>query len=184
MNEHGKATGVEIRDISPITRIDNEAKIMAERGNNKEYKLRENFWAVAIGERDIENADMDAIHRHIERLINEIMQNEMKENPIVSGNISVDGVNVTVQGISDMTLKEVRNYVSLSKALKCSCGENLTDLQISKGENNQVALSYSIKSLPFERIRRITGYLVGTIDRWNNAKKAEEKDRVKHIGSR
>lgn len=32
----------------------------------------------------------------------------------------------------------------------------------------------------FERTRRITGYLVGTIDRWNNAKKAEEKDRVKH----
>ena len=31
-----------------------------------------------------------------------------------------------------------------------------------------------------ERIRRITGYLVGTIDRWNNAKRAEEKDRVKH----
>ena len=33
---------------------------------------------------------------------------------------------------------------------------------------------------PFERIRRITGYLVGTIDRWNNAKRAEEHDRVKH----
>ena len=33
---------------------------------------------------------------------------------------------------------------------------------------------------PFERIRRITGYLVGTLDRFNNAKKAEESDRVKH----
>ncbi|MFI3325047.1 MAG: anaerobic ribonucleoside-triphosphate reductase [Clostridia bacterium] len=32
----------------------------------------------------------------------------------------------------------------------------------------------------FERIRRITGYLVGTTDRWNDAKRAEEKDRVKH----
>ena len=32
----------------------------------------------------------------------------------------------------------------------------------------------------FERIRRITGYLVGTIDRWNNAKRSEEHDRVKH----
>ena len=32
----------------------------------------------------------------------------------------------------------------------------------------------------FERIRRITGYLVGTTDRWNNAKRAEEQDRVKH----
>ncbi len=33
----------------------------------------------------------------------------------------------------------------------------------------------------FQRIRRITGYLVGTLDRFNDAKKAEEKDRVKHL---
>ncbi len=32
----------------------------------------------------------------------------------------------------------------------------------------------------FERIRRITGYLVGTMEKWNDAKKAEEHDRVKH----
>lgn len=32
----------------------------------------------------------------------------------------------------------------------------------------------------FERIRRITGYLVGTVDRFNNGKRAEEHDRVKH----
>ena len=32
----------------------------------------------------------------------------------------------------------------------------------------------------FERIRRITGYLTGTLDGWNSAKRAEEKDRVKH----
>ncbi len=35
-------------------------------------------------------------------------------------------------------------------------------------------------SVAFERIRRITGYLVGTLDRFNNAKRAEEKNRVKH----
>lgn len=34
--------------------------------------------------------------------------------------------------------------------------------------------------IPFERIRRITGYLVGTLDRFNNAKRAEESQRVKH----
>ena len=32
----------------------------------------------------------------------------------------------------------------------------------------------------FERIRRITSYLVGTMDKWNDAKRAEERDRVKH----
>jgi len=36
------------------------------------------------------------------------------------------------------------------------------------------------ENVGFERIRRITGYLVGTTDRFNNAKKSEEKDRVKH----
>lgn len=41
--------------------------------------------------------------------------------------------------------------------------------------NNEVG-----KGVPFERIRRITGYLVGSMDKWNDAKKAEERDRVKH----
>ncbi len=36
------------------------------------------------------------------------------------------------------------------------------------------------EGVDFERIRRITGYLVGTLDRFNNAKRAEEKDRVRH----
>jgi len=36
------------------------------------------------------------------------------------------------------------------------------------------------EGVKFERIRRITGYLVGTTDRFNNAKRAEEQDRVKH----
>ena len=36
------------------------------------------------------------------------------------------------------------------------------------------------KNIKFERIRRITGYLVGTLDKWNDAKRKEEKDRVKH----
>lgn len=41
--------------------------------------------------------------------------------------------------------------------------------------NNRVGVG-----VKFERIRRITGYLVGTLDRFNNAKAAEVRDRVKH----
>ena len=37
-----------------------------------------------------------------------------------------------------------------------------------------------VEGVNFERIRRITGYLVGTTDRFNDAKRAEEHDRVKH----
>lgn len=36
------------------------------------------------------------------------------------------------------------------------------------------------KGVRFERIRRITGYLVGTLERFNDAKRAEERERVKH----
>ena len=43
-----------------------------------------------------------------------------------------------------------------------------------------VELSYDVENVPFDRIRRITGYLVGTLDRFNDGKRAEERDRVKH----
>ena len=43
-----------------------------------------------------------------------------------------------------------------------------------------VDMTYHWKTVPFERIRRITGYLVGTLDRFNNGKRSEEADRVKH----
>ena len=42
---------------------------------------------------------------------------------------------------------------------------------------DQVLVGTNVK---FERIRRITGYLVGSLSTWNDAKKAEERDRVKH----
>ena len=41
-------------------------------------------------------------------------------------------------------------------------------------------LNYEFEKAPFERIRRITGYLVGTMEQWNDGKRAEERDRVKH----
>lgn len=46
-----------------------------------------------------------------------------------------------------------------------------------KNIGNEAKVGENVK---FERIRRITGYLVGTTDRFNNAKRAEEHDRVKH----
>ena len=49
-----------------------------------------------------------------------------------------------------------------------------------KVDGEFVELSYDFGNQPFHRIRRITGYLVGTLDRFNNAKRAEERDRVKH----
>lgn len=46
--------------------------------------------------------------------------------------------------------------------------------------NSTTAVEMVGAGVGFERIRRITGYLVGTLDRFNNAKHAEVNDRVKH----
>lgn len=51
-----------------------------------------------------------------------------------------------------------------------------------KGKRKKIMKNGKIvgNGVKFERIRRITGYLVGTVDRFNNAKRSEERDRVKH----
>ena len=62
--------------------------------------------------------------------------------------------------------------------------EKYPDMKISrlviKADGNFVDLTCHTEPVPFERIRRITGYLVGTLDRFNDAKRAEVGDRVKH----
>ena len=47
-------------------------------------------------------------------------------------------------------------------------------------DNDFVNLKTHFADVPFQRIRRITGYLVGTLDRFNDAKRAEVMDRIKH----
>lgn len=47
-------------------------------------------------------------------------------------------------------------------------------------DGDEVELHYELSATGFERIRRITGYLVGTLDRFNDGKRAEEAERVKH----
>ncbi|MCQ2489244.1 MAG: hypothetical protein MJ111_01640 [Clostridia bacterium] len=49
-----------------------------------------------------------------------------------------------------------------------------------KEENTMMESKMVGEGVKFERIRRITGYLVGTLDRFNDAKYAEVNDRVKH----
>lgn len=54
--------------------------------------------------------------------------------------------------------------------------ENIEKVAETKVENKKMVG----EGVGFERIRRITGYLVGTVERFNDGKRAEEKDRVKH----
>lgn len=74
--------------------------------------------------------------------------------------------------------KEIDAYAEMAKD---KYGDKLVGLKIEIENDDEVTLTYILKNdVPFERIRRITGYLVGTLDKWNDAKRAEERDRVKH----
>ncbi len=89
----------------------------------------------------------------------------------------VNGIEVTVEGVPDISEHEIINYIDY---IHEKTHEPVSSLNISAADNGQVELGYELSTQKFERIRRITGYLVGTIDRWNNAKQAEEHERVKH----
>lgn len=85
----------------------------------------------------------------------------------------VDGVEITNVNVPDLTENEIRRYIR-------AVDRPVRNLTITRMPNGKIQLDYELDNPRFERIRRITGYLVGTIDRWNNAKKSEERERVKH----
>ncbi|SFT82008.1 Anaerobic ribonucleoside-triphosphate reductase [Selenomonas sp. GACV-9] len=89
----------------------------------------------------------------------------------------VNGIDVTIEGLSDVSEQEIVNYIDY---VENETKEKVDTLRISAAEDDTVNIDYVLQPQKFERIRRITGYLVGTIDRWNDAKQAEEHDRVKH----
>lgn len=80
-----------------------------------------------------------------------------------------------------MSAKEQEYYLNALKEKEGTL-DNISEVYFSLNKNNNdVDVDYTIKEPKFERIRRITGYLTGDLNRWNNAKQAEEHDRVKHI---
>jgi len=82
---------------------------------------------------------------------------------------------VIVKG-QQISEKEQQAYVEY---LESKYNRKLKSLQVEI-DGEFADLTYEWEPVPFERIRRITGYLVGTMDHWNDAKTAEEADRVKH----
>ncbi len=77
----------------------------------------------------------------------------------------------------EMEQKEIDSYVDYLNEKFPTKQIDTLNLKI---DGDYVDMDYTFESIPFERIRRITGYLVGTVERFNNAKRAEEHDRVKH----
>ena len=78
---------------------------------------------------------------------------------------------------------ELGNYVARAEAMKArgELPEDCDSISVSlRGDEVDIRYFRHAPARGFERIRRITGYLVGTLERFNDAKKAEEHDRVKH----
>lgn len=88
--------------------------------------------------------------------------------------------------ISEKEIKEALKEFDQYETMHVSCLVEIGIKLIEKHADEQAAKEYFdahaeyFDEGKFERLRRITGYLVGTLDRWNDAKKAEEKARVKH----
>lgn len=91
----------------------------------------------------------------------------------------IEGKQIIFTDHAPHTAAEAEAYLAKAFALRADnwgCVEAIT----VTFEGEDAILDYTYKPVPFERIRRITGYLVGTTDRWNNAKAHELADRVAH----
>ena len=88
--------------------------------------------------------------------------------------------------VSEKEVKEALSEYDQYETLHVSCLVEIGMKLISEKAGEKAMKEYYDEHAEwfdegkFERLRRITGYLVGTLDRWNDAKKAEEKARVKH----
>lgn len=82
--------------------------------------------------------------------------------------------NGDISTIPEEEITAYKNYI------KEKYPNDIIDEIILEFDGEYVNIETRKHAIPFDRIRRITGYLVGTLDRFNNAKRAEEHDRVKH----
>lgn len=92
----------------------------------------------------------------------------------------MEDIKITVIG-GHMEDAEIQAYIAHAMEKYPDRQINGLELEI---DGEFVNIKYSLAPVGFQRIRRITGYLVGTLDRFNSAKRAEVSDRVKHsVGS-
>lgn len=88
----------------------------------------------------------------------------------------MNNINVIVTG-GELSQEEINAYIVRGKEKFKERTIKEIDIKV---DGDYVDINYTFEPVNFERIRRITGYLVGTTERFNNAKRAEVEDRVKH----
>lgn len=91
--------------------------------------------------------------------------------------MKIDGVEVKVIGLENFTEDEAKNYVDYVRE---RTSDPLKSIEVKMCDDGKVDVNYQLQGEKFERIRRITGYLTGDLNSWNNAKRSEEHERVKH----
>lgn len=87
----------------------------------------------------------------------------------------IDGINIKIAG-EELPEEEIREYIARGKQ---KYGDNLKGLELHP-DGEEIEIYYDVPVMGFNRLRRITGYLVGDLGRWNNGKRAEHNDRIKH----
>lgn len=93
----------------------------------------------------------------------------------------IDGVKITLNYAhsTDAPVSDAEIEAYLKRAYEKFPHGHLESLTLDV-DGEDVGIHYGLAPQQFDRIRRITGYLVGTLDRFNDAKRSEEADRVKH----
>ena len=92
----------------------------------------------------------------------------------------MNDIEIRVKAPEGITISEEEKKAYIEHIKKNNPHRQIEWVEIAIDDEGYANLTYSLAPVDFERIRRITGYLVGTTGRWNNAKKNELKDRVKH----
>ena len=88
----------------------------------------------------------------------------------------MEDIKITVIG-GQLEQEEIDAYIAHAKEKYPDRKVNGLEIEL---DGDYVNIKYDLEPIPFDRIRRITGYLVGTLDRFSAAKRAEVEDRVKH----
>lgn len=96
--------------------------------------------------------------------------------------MGIDGVKVKAD--FDISENEARNYINYVLSNVKIQNTPLIEISVTLCNDGKVDISYLFKGEPFHRLRRITGYLTSDLRSWNDAKQAEERERVKHTGQR
>lgn len=87
-------------------------------------------------------------------------------------------MSIEIVNPNNLPEEEIKNYIDYGKNKYAD--KTIKRMTVTLADNDEVDLKFEFADIPFDRIRRITGYLVGTLDRFNNGKRAEVGDRVPH----